>query len=101
MQIAELFGTPNHEVVKSISTSGKAMFIDYKKEDATVEFIASIKYNKIYPDCQSWLENNILMSPNNPNINCSWIITRTFGTYITLDFSFLEVKIINITTKNH
>ena len=103
MLIGELFGTPNHKVVKSISTSGKSMFIDFKKhyQFGTVEFVlASIKYNKINPDCQSWLDSNILMSPNNPNINCSWIITRKFGSYITLDFSYIEVKPMNVAAKN-
>ena len=102
MLIGELFGTPNHKVVKSISTSGKTMFIDFKKQLGSnwgaVEFVASIKYNKINHDCQSWLDNNILMSPNNQNINCSWIITRKFGSYITLDFKFIEV---NPTNKNY
>ena len=103
MLIGELFGTPNHKVVKSISSSGKSMFINFQKQlyYGTVEFVASIKYNKINPDCQSWLDNNILMSPNNQNINCSWIITRKFGSYITLDFKFIEVKPMNIRAKMH
>ena len=102
MTIGELFGAPNHKVVKSISSSGKTMFIDFKKQWIdTVEFVASIKYNKINPDCQSWLDNNILMSPNNLNINCSWTITRKFGSYITLDFKFIEVKPMYITVKMH
>ena len=91
MLIGELFGTPNHKVVKSISSSGKFIFIDFKKQ-IDYELVAFIKYNKINPDCQCWLNDDILMTPNNPNINCSWIITRKFGSYITLDFSFIEVK---------
>ena len=98
MLIGELFGTPNHKIVKSISSTGKSIFIDFKKqsEKGRVECLAFIKYNKIIPDCQSWLDKNILMSPNNPNINCSWIITKKFGSYITLDFNFMEVKPIDI-----
>ena len=104
MLIGELFGTPNHRTVKSISSSKKSMFIHFKVHqqfysyygDDYVEFIASIKYNKINSDCQSWLKNNELMSPNHPNINCSWIIARKFGSYIILDFSFIEVKSMNI-----
>ena len=93
MLISELFGTPNHKVVKSISSSGKSIFIDFKKQwSLTTKFLAFIKYNKINPDCQSWLDNNRIISPNNPNINCSWIITRKFGSYITLDFKFIEVS---------
>ena len=96
--IGEVFGTPNHKVVKSISSSGKSIFIESKKQDRSgiVEFVATIKYNKINPDCQSWLDDDIIMSPNNPNINCSWIITRKFGSYITLDFEFIQVKPIDI-----
>ena len=94
MLIGEVFGTPSHQVVKSISSSEKFIFIDFKKQNffGTVEFLATIKYNKINSNCQSLLNNNMLMSPNNPNINCSWIITRKFGSYITLDFKFIEVK---------
>ena len=95
MLISEVFGsTSNHKVVKSISSSGKSMLIDFKKQSSwgTVEFVAFIKYNKINPDCQSWLNDDILMTPNNPKINCSWIIARKFGSYLTLDFSFIEVK---------
>ena len=96
MLIAEVFGTPNHKIVKSISSTGKSIFIDFKKQYfETVEFLALVKYNKINPDCQSWLDNNILMSPNNPKINCSWVITRKFGSYITLDFKSIEVKLTN------
>ena len=97
MLIGELFGTPHHEVVKSISSLGKYILIDFKKLNkfgfSPVEFAASFKYNnKLDSDCQSWLEgNDVLMSPNNPNINCSWIITTKFGSYITLAFSYLEV----------
>ena len=83
------------------------MLIQFKKiyKYGTVEFVATLTYNKINPDCQSWLDNNILISPYNPNINCSWIITRKFGSYITLDFKFIEVKLIgdyyNINKLNH
>ena len=106
MLIGKVFGTPNHKIVKSISSTGKSIFIDFKQHRIqfisgniydwfTVEFLAFIKYNKINPNCQSWLNNNILMSPNDPNINCSWIITRQFGSYITLEFDFIEVKSID------
>ena len=57
----------------------------------TVEFVASIKYNKIIPDCQTWLDGNILISPNDPKINCSWIINLKLGSYLTLDFRYIEV----------
>ena len=103
MLIGELFGTPSHKIMKSISSSGKSMFIDFNRvydyDNSIVEFSASIKYNKIKLDCQLWIDNNMLISPNNPNINCSWTITREFGSYITLDFSFIEVTQMNIAAR--
>ena len=79
------------------------MFIDFKKEyqkeyvlqNVNTTVTASIKYKKINFDCQAWLDVNttILMSPNHPiNTNCSWLITSKFGSYIILDFTFIEVN---------
>ena len=104
MRIGELVGNENHKVVNSISSSGKSMYIDFRKTThfgipMVVEILASIKYKHINSDCQSWLNNNVLMSPNEPNINCSWIIARQFGSYITLEFSYIEVKAMNIVAK--
>ena len=98
MLIGEVFGTSSHKVVKSISSLEKSMLVEFRKQynlQLQIQFVATIKYNKINSDCQSWLNNNILMSPNNPKINCSWVITRKFGSYITLDFKFIEVKPTN------
>ena len=84
MLIGQLLGsTPSHKVMKSISSSGKTMFIELNRgyDKTIVEFSASIKYNKINLDCQLWIDNNMLISPNNPSINCSWIISRKFGSY--------------------
>ena len=105
MLIGELFGLRHahcsncvtQAVLKSISSAGKSMLIELQKVggyyySGQIHFIASIKYNKINPDCKSWLENNVLKSPKHANINCSWIITSEFGSYITLDFNFIEVK---------
>ena len=96
MKIGEIFGNSNNKLVKTISSSGKEMFIDFKKEAfwGNVSFFASIQYEKIYTDCQTWLdlEKNILRSPNNFS-NCSWIITKSFGSHISLYFSFIKVII--------
>ena len=105
MLISELFGISSHKYVNSISTCGKSMFIVfnklYKNENMAstdVKFEASIMYNKINSECKSWLDltKNILMSPSHSNINCSWLITRKFGYYITLQFSYIEVKPMNV-----
>ena len=100
MLILEVFGTPNHKVVKSISSSGKSIFIDFKKQsewgdDENASFRAKIKYKKINSDCQALLDTdkNILTSPNHPNnINCSWLISSNFESYIILNFTFIEVN---------
>ena len=97
MKIGEVYGNSKNKLIKSISSSGKAMFIDFKKPDnfGSVKLEASIKYNKIMAICQSWLDGNILISPNHPsrsNTNCSWLITSNFGSYIILNFNFIEVN---------
>ena len=100
MHIGEVHGNSNNKLTKSISSSGKALFIDFKKQYniGTVEVFAAIKYKKMKSDCQSWvdLENNILMTPAdlntfNNSINCNWLITMNFRSYITLNFKFIEV----------
>ena len=100
MLIGEVLGNANHKLAKSISSSGKAFFIDFKKQYdyGTVEVFAVIKYKKMNSDCQTWidLENNVLMTPAdltnyNNSINCNWLITMNFGSYITLNFAFIDV----------
>ena len=76
------------------------MFIEFRKQlakFAPLEFESSIKFNKLYFDCQHWLNNDELMSPNYPyeyynNINCSWLITSRLGSHLSLQFNFIEVK---------
>ena len=101
MKIGEVYGNNLHAVLKSISSSGKSMFINFKKQVARNHDIenstltALIKYKKINHDCQTWLDitTNILMSSNHPNnTNCSWLITANFGFYIILNFKFIEVN---------
>ena len=106
MLIGEVFGTPKHRIIKSISSSEKSIYIELREKKrvwlnwiGVVDFVASIKYNKINLDCKSWLDTNMLLSPYHPNINCSWLITRKSGSYITLDFIFMEVKSMNMIAK--
>ena len=101
MKIGEVYGFSKNKLIRSISSTEKSLFIDFKKQNQVgiVNFLASIKYNKMDSVCQTWLDlkSNILMSPNNlhkdsSKINCSWLITTNFVSYITLDFTFLEVR---------
>ena len=98
--ISDQPGISDHKLTKSISSSGKALFIDFKKQYyvGTVEVLAAIKYKKMNSDCQTWidLENNVLMTPADlnsydNNINCNWLIIENFGSYITLKFTFINV----------
>ena len=112
MKIGEVFGMPNTKLLKSISSSGISMFIDFKKENKPSEssseienatFTAIITYKKINYDCKTWLDlkNNILMSPHHSDItSCNWLITFNFGSYIILDFTFIEVNLEVILTYN-
>ena len=101
MKIGEIYGNSNNKLLKSISSSGKTLFIDFKKQDEhplgndMTEFEASIKYNKIMSACQTSLNinTNILTSPNHSNgANCTWLIVSNFGSYIILNFKFIEVN---------
>ena len=100
MLIGKVHGNANHKLAKSISSSGKTLFIDFKKQYyyGTVEVLAAIKYKKMNSDRQKWidLENNVLMTPADLNtynkiINCNWLITTNLGFYITLQFTFIDV----------
>ena len=76
------------------------MFIEFKKQlgkSVPLEFESSIKFYTLNSDCQNWLNNNELMSPNYPfeyynNIDCNWLITSRFGSHLTLQFDSIEVK---------
>ena len=102
MLIGEVYGISYNKLTKSISGSGKTLFIDFKKQYyfGNVEVIAAIKYKKMNSDCQTWidLENNVLMTPADVNafnnsFNCNWLITAYFRSYITLKFTFIDVNL--------
>ena len=102
MKIGEVYGHSYNKLLKSISSSGKSMFINFINNAPNVPYpiinvklTALIKYKKINDECQTWLDvnTNFLMSSNHPNnTNCSWLITANFGFYIILNFKFIEVN---------
>ena len=57
-------------------------------------FSAKIHYAPINPICKDWLNINsgFLTSPNYPTINCSWVITESMGSTISIQFNTFEVK---------
>ena len=99
MKIGEVYGNSNNKLLRSVSSSGKTLFIDFRKQEEFVTGMtlleASINYRKRMSTCQTWLnvEKNTLISPkHSKNTNCSWVITSNFGSYIILDFKFIEVN---------
>ena len=102
-----MFGKRHPDLLKSISSTRSSLLIAFN----TFKFIffdlngvshliikASIKYNKIDPNCQKWLNytNKFFLSPNYPNeynnnIKCTWLISAKFGSYLELAFKFIEV----------
>ena len=104
MKIGEVYGNNRNRKLKSISSSGM-MFIDFRKEhsgslsaygDTKAELKAIIKYNKFVSECQIWLDlkSSILKSPDKyeNNLNCSWLLSSTFGSYINLIFNNIYVS---------
>ena len=108
-KIGEIYGiygsTNNGKIVKSFSSSGESMFIDFKKQFdwGEIELESSIMYKNIADGCETWfdIKQNILMSPDYPNnINCSWLITAKFRSYIILNFEFVEVNTLSLIVRN-
>ena len=104
-KIGEVYGNSNIKLIKSISSSGKSLLIDFKKQymegNQKTELEATIKYNKNTPECQIYLDvnKNILMSPNDSNINtCIWLVTANSGSYIILNFKYIEVNFFILST---
>ena len=102
MKIGEVYGLKDaNKKWKSFSSSGM-MFIEFEKKvfrnefNEKTELMALIKYNKYLPKCQTWLdfERNTLMSPETyeDNVNCSWLLSTDFGSYIILHFDHLHVS---------
>ena len=102
MKIGEVYGLKNkNKKWKSISSSGM-MFIQFQNTvvrntfDEKTELMALIKYNRYLSECQTWLdfERSTLMSPETygDNVNCSWLLSTDFGSYIILHFDHLHVS---------
>ena len=57
-------------------------------------FSAKIHYTPINPLCKDWLNitSGFLTSPDHPTMNCSWVITASMGSTISIQFNLFEVK---------
>ena len=95
-----LINCANNKLVKSISTSGQKMYIEFRKtnihSDEKAEVVALIKYNKFAPECQTWLDltNKELKSPDKYgyNFNCNWLISYEIRSYVILCFTHINVS---------
>ena len=100
MKIGEVNGNLNNKLLKSISSSGKTLFLDFKKQLQfndleNTELEAFIKYNRPVSACQNCLDvekNTLIFPKHSSNTNCTWLITSNFGSYIILNFKFIEVN---------
>ena len=56
-------------------------------------FSAKIHYTAINPICKDWLNitSGFLTSPDHPTIDCSWVITVSESSTITIQFHTFEV----------
>ena len=57
-------------------------------------FSAKIHYTPINPICMDWLNitSGFLTSPDHPTMDCSWVITVSMSSTISIQFHTFEVK---------
>ena len=84
---------------RTISSSGKYMLVQFLTDDQEAEygFRAYFHYMPIQQNCANWLnmKAQLLKSPDNPTIDCSWVITASStGSNCTIHFETFEVKCI-------
>ena len=76
------------------------MTIQFITDDLAVQtgFRAYFHRIPIDPICSEWLNPTslILASPKYPNMDCTWIITASIGSTISIKFQIFEVKKLEI-----
>ena len=81
---------------KSFSSSGYHMLVQFVTDNdySYFGFSAKIYYTLINPICKDWLNitSGFLTSPSYPTIDCSWVITASMGSTISILFHIFEVK---------
>ena len=57
-------------------------------------FSAKIHHTPINPICKDWLNltTGFLNSPDHPTMDCSWVITASMGSTISIQFHTFEVR---------
>ena len=82
---------------RTISSSGKYMLVQFLTDgkEASWGFNGNFNYMPIEPNCGEWLDmsTQLLKSPDNPTINCSWVITASStNSNCTIHFETFEVQ---------
>ena len=82
---------------KTISGTEKYMTIQFITDDYAVQRGFRTYFNRIPidPNCSEWLNTTSLIfaSPKYPNMDCTWIITASIGSTMSINFQLFEVKI--------
>ena len=78
---------------KTISGTGKYMTIQFITGSEDRGFRTYFHRIPINPICSEWLNSTslILASPEYPNRNCTWIITASIGSTMSINFQIFEV----------
>ena len=82
---------------KSYSSSESHMLVQFTTDYIFTwdgGFSAKIHYTPINPLCKDWLNitSGFLNSLDHPPMNCSWLITASMASKISIQFHTLEVK---------
>ena len=81
---------------KSFSSSGSHMLVQFvtDHEYTWYGFSAKFHYTPINSICKDWLNitSGYLTSPDYTTLDCSWVITASMGSTISIQFHTFEVK---------
>ena len=90
------FDTNFNGNTKSISCTGNNMLVQFMTDHMHTwfGFSAKIHHQPINPICMVWMNitSGFLNSPNHSTRNCSWVITASLGSTISIQFQVFEVK---------
>ena len=72
---------------KTISSSGSQMLVQYVTQGPVgYGFVIKIHHMPVNPTCKEWFDfdNKILTSPEHQSITCSWVITTSIASRISI-----------------
>ena len=82
--------------ISSVSSFGSHMLVQFVTDDKFTRygFSARFQFKPINPICNNWMNvtTRFLISPHQPTIDCSWVITASLGSNIHIQFQVFEVN---------